>query len=272
MSAGSSLDPVSASQGTAEIYLQCSKCHTRLADASLLCFFDQSRSQHLIIRYEMQVDYANGTGTPPVIFKPQTDAKKLRISSHEFYCQSCDNGIGSLNAIGPARENILCFRSKTTCLIKNSNTMRGDWNTVARFLPEVEKRDISNFYGSVSDAGRADIVNIPIRYPSIYDVVGGRLRELSLDKPRPYQIESFAACSQKNTILYLPTGAGKTLVAVMMISLLHKLNPAKTIFFVVDRVPLVFQQGQYITDQTHLNILIACGTWNHCAVSPIVCR
>lgn len=39
-------------------------------------------------------------------------------------------------------------------------------------------------------------------------------------KPRPYQEEILDVCLKKNTIIYLPTGAGKTFIAVSAMKLL----------------------------------------------------
>lgn len=83
--------------------------------------------------------------------------------------------------------------------------------------------------------------------------------ELVRDPPRSYQVECFVAAALASTIVYLPTGAGKTLIAAMLISLMHQLNPTKTCLFLVNRVPLAFQQAEYLLAQTRLETLVSCG-------------
>ena len=50
--------------------------------------------------------------------------------------------------------------------------------------------------------------------------------ELSKDFiPREYQIELFETALKSNTIIFLPTGSGKTFIAAMLIK--HKSNEVK---------------------------------------------
>ncbi|XP_011300777.1 endoribonuclease Dicer [Fopius arisanus] len=76
--------------------------------------------------------------------------------------------------------------------------------------------------------------------------------------PRPYQVDLYERALIHNSILYLPTGAGKTYIAVMLIK---ALSPAvripfseggKRTIFAVNTVPLVIQQSGYIARHTGL--------------------
>ncbi|KAI8660242.1 Dicer-like protein 1 [Fusarium keratoplasticum] len=68
--------------------------------------------------------------------------------------------------------------------------------------------------------------------------------------PREYQIELFERAKQKNTIVVLPTGTGKTLIAALLLR--HYLEqevedraigkPKKVAFFLVEKVALCYQQ------------------------------
>ncbi|OAD61482.1 Endoribonuclease Dicer [Eufriesea mexicana] len=70
--------------------------------------------------------------------------------------------------------------------------------------------------------------------------------------PRAYQLELFETACKQNTIIYLPTGAGKTYIAVMLIKELSGDlqisydKGGKCTVFVVNTVPLVMQQSEYI--------------------------
>ncbi|KAF7988127.1 hypothetical protein HCN44_007621 [Aphidius gifuensis] len=77
-------------------------------------------------------------------------------------------------------------------------------------------------------------------------------------KPRPYQVELCQRALDSNSIVYLPTGAGKTFIAVLMIKKLNKdarklnNNAGKKTIFIVNTVPLVVQQANYINKHSGL--------------------
>jgi ERCC4-related helicase len=87
-----------------------------------------------------------------------------------------------------------------------------------------------------------------------------QINKLVKDTPREYQNELFRKAMGGNAIVYLPTGSGKTLVASMVINAMLKLNPGKMAAFLVHRIPLVYQQSQYLKKQNpRLRVEILAG-------------
>ena len=71
-------------------------------------------------------------------------------------------------------------------------------------------------------------------------------------KPYPYQEQCVERTKAQNTIVNLPTGFGKTLIAARLIEhYLHK-NPTKRIAFLVPTRPLVQQQADYCRRECRL--------------------
>ncbi|GAN10589.1 dicer-like protein 1 [Mucor ambiguus] len=90
--------------------------------------------------------------------------------------------------------------------------------------------------------------------------------------PREYQYEIFKKAVTENTIAVLDTGAGKTLIAVMLIKHMlamkrEKLQKnsnyrRKMTIFLVDRVHLVFQQASVIRANCDAQVKELCGDMN----------
>ena len=74
---------------------------------------------------------------------------------------------------------------------------------------------------------------------------------LTKTTPRAVQIKAFKTAMVTNTIVVLPTGTGKTLIAAMVI---HKLvrQSDKLALLLVDRINLVDQHARNIEDETDL--------------------
>jgi ERCC4-related helicase len=66
------------------------------------------------------------------------------------------------------------------------------------------------------------------------------MKELSL-KPREYQEKIFQTAKEKNTLVVLPTGTGKTLIAIMLSIEVFKKNPLKKILLLAPTRPLIEQ-------------------------------
>eukprot|EP01084_Bolivina_argentea_P254288 427479_1 len=78
--------------------------------------------------------------------------------------------------------------------------------------------------------------------------------KLTRTVPLDHQIELFIlSIHYQNAIICLPTGFGKTLIACLLFKYYHTLySMHKFGVFVVNRIPLVFQQSQYIQKETKL--------------------
>ncbi|KAK0054763.1 hypothetical protein Bpfe_015860 [Biomphalaria pfeifferi] len=80
------------------------------------------------------------------------------------------------------------------------------------------------------------------------DLIKRALRK-SKHLPRAYQFELLEKTMKGDYIVYLPTGTGKTLVAVLTMALMLDENPSRPVLFLVDKVLLVLQQAKFIMDQ-----------------------
>ncbi|XP_015776860.1 PREDICTED: endoribonuclease Dicer-like [Acropora digitifera] len=87
-------------------------------------------------------------------------------------------------------------------------------------------------------------------------------------RPRPYQVELFELAKERNTIICLGTGTGKTFISVMLIKEMayqvresYK-NGGKRTFFLVNTVPLASQQAKVIEKHTDLKVEKYIGAMN----------
>lgn len=74
----------------------------------------------------------------------------------------------------------------------------------------------------------------------------------------PFQKEVFCRACQRSTIIFLPTGAGKTVVAAALAAYKHALDPTKKIIFIVNRIPLISQQA-HVLHRFGLRVAQVCG-------------
>jgi len=80
-------------------------------------------------------------------------------------------------------------------------------------------------------------------------------KTLSSIKPREYQSEIYETCKDKNCLVVLPTGMGKTLIALMLSIHTQKKHPATKTLFLAPTRPLAEQHLIYF--QKHLPELFA---------------
>lgn len=87
--------------------------------------------------------------------------------------------------------------------------------------------------------------------------------KLPEEQARQYQLDVLEQAKKRNTIAFLETGAGKTLIAVLLIrSVFNDLqgqNKKLLSVFLVPKVPLVYQQAEVIRERTGYQVGHYCG-------------
>ena len=61
-----------------------------------------------------------------------------------------------------------------------------------------------------------------------------------------HQPQVFVRACSANSVIVLPTGVGKTLVAALAVAQMRRLNPSKWVVFLTETCPLAEQQGLYL--------------------------
>lgn len=100
-------------------------------------------------------------------------------------------------------------------------------------------------------------------------------------RPRAYQAECIEVSKERNTVVCLDTGLGKTLIAVKLIDHFLRTSPTKKILFIVPTVILVEQQARVCREQSgrSLRVVELCGnrlegwtnaSWDKCVESSDV--
>ncbi|XP_068331101.1 endoribonuclease Dicer homolog 1-like [Pyrus communis] len=84
------------------------------------------------------------------------------------------------------------------------------------------------------------------------------------EQVRKYQLDVLEQSKKRNTIAFLETGAGKTLIAVLLMQsvcndMQQKQNKKMLSVFIVPKVPLVYQQAEVIREVTGFQVGHYCG-------------
>ncbi|PAN51890.1 hypothetical protein PAHAL_9G627400 [Panicum hallii] len=94
-------------------------------------------------------------------------------------------------------------------------------------------------------------------------VASQKEKPVTEEQARQYQLEVLEQAKSRNTIAFLETGAGKTLIAVLLIKSIcdkmRKENKKMLAVFLVPKVPLVYQQAEVIRERTGYCVGHYCG-------------
>ncbi|KAI6655757.1 RNA-dependent RNA polymerase 1-like [Oopsacas minuta] len=231
--------------------MNCGHCHKALVPADDLCFFQKrDKFVELMIKFEESIFYEDK-------FKFINDKR----SQYFIICLYCNSKIGTKHCFGPNHADIMAFGQGVVVLGKKSEK-KDRWHNLYTNPPYngIKIRYPHNFYGF---PGLTNILTVPtkttpkavsINWPNPENISDFNYDDIIMSDvtPRDYQITAYIEALQRDLVLVLPTGYGKTLVASIITARMKALNPSRMVLFIVDRIPLVFQQAESISTDTHL--------------------
>ena len=233
--------------------MDCRNCKCHLLKVEALCFYNPNeKSVNLIVKHEQFV-------IQEMNFIIEGSTTKCDVK-----CRDCSSIVGKKLPMGPNQTMILAFgNEKVVLLNRKLNKKTEKWSVVYQESPfnNIPVRTDATFFGKpskvqnlVSSIRTQLAITEPIVFASKFpDFLYTDL--LTSDVvPRDYQIAAYVEALQRDLLVVIPTGAGKTLIATIVAARMKELNPDLMILFVAERVPLVFQQGEAISFDTDLNV------------------
>ena len=240
--------------------MHCSGCHEVLATSDILMLATVPPSQtHVAVRKDKE----------EVAFErmrkiPNPSPKKAAFSPFKILCKKCPSNVGGIRIV--EEDMLICFKIENVYfrkgfeVIKDKRLKKIKDRLVACGLPIVNVSHLSKMLSQDDGAGRSEESAVPMVYCDTHALNPREMESWTRDTPRDYQQELSQYALQENSLIYLPTGSGKTLIAAMVISCMKKLNPKKLMVFLTDRIPLVYQQSDYIKSQvSSLRVEILAG-------------
>ena len=186
---------------------------------------------------------------------PQNDPKKSLMCPYKVLCKLCGCNLGSISLI--EGNQLICFKMENIFFLnrgyeeikgKKLKSIKDKLKACGLQVVNIKSQLSKTVFSEEETAFRAP-PSEPLVYCDVTRLTRERVNNLTQHAPRDYQMELFEHALYGNSLVFLPTGSGKTLVAAMVLSCMKRLNPKKLMVFITDRVPLVYQQSDYIRSQ-----------------------
>lgn len=237
-----------------EIALRCGKCRKKLADGEILMLATTLATElpsHLAVKEGKEEDAYKALDK---VENAGTGKSSQNRCPYTLYCRFCSMVVGKVTRL--ASREFICYKFENVFIMYNSEKIEA--KKVSKVREELRQCGIKvvNVSNTVTSHQPTLQFSSPqASLPMVYCDTGElthtsrEIDVLTRENPRDYQRELFLSTMCRNTLVYLPTGSGKTLIAAMVLSCMRELNPGKLMVFLVDRIPLVFQQSNYIKKQ-----------------------
>ena len=238
-----------------KVTLHCKKCDTELATKETVMLAKVPPSgTHLAVREGMEEQ------VEAKLHKVENEkgGKSAWYCPYVFHCRGCGERVANMAEV--EGKQLICFRIEYLHIFHYGGSWRSKRitaNKLSKVSKELEEEcgiEVVNVTTHAQETGRIHQSRGDSKSMVYCDTSGLTHTSREIDSltclvPRDYQRELFLSAMRGNTLVYLPTGSGKTLIAAMVMSCMKKLNPSKVMVFLVDRVPLAYQQSEKIKSQ-----------------------
>ncbi|CAJ1341611.1 unnamed protein product [Effrenium voratum] len=233
--------------------MECVTCQNNLAAAGCLCFYVKSeREVHLIFKPECRM-----------LLKRTMEIQDPGKKKAKITCGGCGSNVGSDLPFGPNGTSFAAFATDSVVVLGTPLGRKQKWAEESKKsqFSDIARRNDDDFFGDAqvdstpTKRARAQQA-APISFATQVQHFAWDVTETS---PKSYQIEAYVEALARDLLVVMPTGCGKTLVAAMVLARMARLNRNHMGLFVVDRIPLVFQQASAIAAETGLRTCQLCG-------------
>lgn len=239
--------------------LRCSfvKCSSfELARADQLAFYQDINNGGWCLGLGPEFKLSEST-LPPNIRLVETGDDKFPYNA---MCNQCLSKVGKVNLISGFNESTVNFSAKKVLLLQSRDSVERHaaassqkWAKVVNNFPQIRKITASIPQGvqltgsnTVHFHGAGDLQDMI--------EAGSLVAAKSNLSPRRYQWRAYFFGCFNNSLLCLPTGMGKTLIANMLMKAYHQRNPNQGQVFIVPTIVLVEQQAAAIEQTTGLKV------------------
>eukprot|EP00961_Rhodomonas_salina_P157980 2126520-Rhodomonas_salina.1 len=236
--------------------IQCRSCTAILVQHfDRICFYqDHQGGVHLTIKPEFKEEVFEST-----ISQFRESAKKVRA-----VCMKCHANLGFDVPFGPLGRWFTAFGPDKVLLSGRAFSKRSKWSACNQ--PGIDHRTDSTLFGSnpetsSNESSRLQSQPIALCFPDSNDVSSFLVSDLVVSgaEAKEPQLRAYIEACLGNLILMMPTGYGKTFVGALVMARFRQLNSSHLVAFVVDRIPLVYQQADAIEGLTGLQLCRMCG-------------
>ena len=229
--------------------MNCHHCNEQFADDSQIFFsYLHKEDAYLLIKPGEEASFDEDKTI--VIFDESNGTRKIQ-------CHKCNLNVGKVLPFGPSNKYVKAFAcTEVNISYKEHNGQ--ELHSAYSNLP-IKSCNMEDYF-KASNSKKCTItkkvIKEPISFPQTQALADFDWSTISLAKnPYDYQIQAFEEALQKNIVVVLNTGAGKTIISSMILAKMCQLNPNRMGLVIVDKVALAFQQGDTIAENTKLSVV-----------------